>query len=307
MIAAAAICKEWGADIINASLGGTSYNRVEEAFFKSLYYDYGILTVAASGNGGDDKLNYPAAYDGVLSVAAVDESLDLAEFSTWDSSTTDVLAPGVNILSTFKDNVYATFSGTSMAAPHATGALALMLSYIKGSQIDINRQDVFNVLKYNVASAQNSTSDDSDDDATDESSNMGVIDVFASIEFLESSKDEIIPLIHEKDPFACDVEILFDIQTDSRARETFYRLMSLSSDGNEIIWMQGPNHLENNAKYSERACFQGPEGCYQFDIRDRGSDGISEGGGIKLVYNGHTLYDGGNFGRGGMLRMGSCG
>lgn len=94
LIAAATICKEWGADIINASLGGTSYNRVEETFFKSLYYDYGILTVAASGNGGDDQLNYPAAYDGVLSVAAVDESLQLAKFSTFDSSTTDVLAPG---------------------------------------------------------------------------------------------------------------------------------------------------------------------------------------------------------------------
>ena len=94
MIAAATICKEWGADIINASLGGTSYNRIEEEFFRSLYHNFGILTVAASGNGGNDQNVYPAAYEGVLSVGAVDESLNMAEFSTWDSSTTDVLAPG---------------------------------------------------------------------------------------------------------------------------------------------------------------------------------------------------------------------
>jgi serine protease len=94
LIAAATICKEWGADIINASLGGESYNRIEEEFFSNLYHKWGILTVAAAGNGGDTQNVYPAAYEGVLSVGAVDESLNLAKFSTWDPSTTDVLAPG---------------------------------------------------------------------------------------------------------------------------------------------------------------------------------------------------------------------
>lgn len=94
LIAAATICKDWGAHIINASLGGNSYSRVEEEFFRSLYYDYGILTVAASGNGGNDQNVYPAAYEGVLSVGAVDESLQMAQFSTYDPRTTDVLAPG---------------------------------------------------------------------------------------------------------------------------------------------------------------------------------------------------------------------
>ena len=94
LIAAATICKEWGADIINASLGGNTYNRIEEEFFKNLLYESGILTVAASGNGGDDRNVYPAAYEGVLSVGAVDEYIRIAEFSTWDPSTTDILAPG---------------------------------------------------------------------------------------------------------------------------------------------------------------------------------------------------------------------
>lgn len=98
LIAAATLCKEWGADIINASLGGSGYERIEEEFFRSLYYDSGILTVAASGNGGNDKNVYPAAYEGVISVGAVDESFNLATFSTWDPSTTDVLAPGKKII-----------------------------------------------------------------------------------------------------------------------------------------------------------------------------------------------------------------
>jgi len=314
LIAAATICKEWGADVINASLGGTSYNRVEEDFFKSLYHDHGILTVAASGNGGDDQNVYPAAYEGVLSVGAVDESLDMAAFSTFDPSTTDVLAPGVDILSTFKDNIYATFSGTSMAAPHATGALALMLSYINAARINIGRQDIFKVLKHTLMLTNTTRSTNSGDNnvENDDSREMGVIDVFASIEYLESYENETkgrSPLFPEKDPSVnkCENEVRFDITTDSKGAETFYRLMRLSDEGNEVIWMQGPDALEDNSKYSERACFEGPEGCYQFDIRDRGSDGISEGGGIEIVYNGHTLYKGGNFGRGGMLRMGDCG
>jgi subtilisin family serine protease len=94
LIAAATICKEWGADIINASLGGGNYNRIEEEFFRNLYHESGILTVAASGNSGDARNVYPAAYEGVLSVGAVDESLNMAKFSTWDPNTTDVLAPG---------------------------------------------------------------------------------------------------------------------------------------------------------------------------------------------------------------------
>lgn len=94
LIAAATICKERGADIISASLGGSSYNEIEETFFQGLFYESGIITVAASGNGGNDQNVYPAAYDGVLSVGAVDESLNLADFSTWNRETTDVLAPG---------------------------------------------------------------------------------------------------------------------------------------------------------------------------------------------------------------------
>jgi hypothetical protein len=94
LIAAAQICKKAGANIISASLGGESYNQYEEAFFRDLYYESGILTIAAAGNGGNDRNLYPAGYDGVLSVGASDRSGKLARFSTFNSHTTDILAPG---------------------------------------------------------------------------------------------------------------------------------------------------------------------------------------------------------------------
>jgi len=311
LIAAATICKEWGADIINASLGGENYSRIEEEFFRNLYHESGILTVAASGNGGNTQNVYPAAYEGVLSVGAVDESLNLAKFSTWDPSTTDVLAPGVNILSTFKKNVYATFSGTSMAAPHATGALALILSYINENQMNINRQDIFHVLKNTMASIDTNSTVGREEDSNDESDDshaMGVIDVFASIEYLENydakETGDRSPAIAPR----CDNEVHFNVVTDSKGGEIYYRLKRLSDDmdGDEVIWLTLPDKLESYSEYSEEACFQGPEACYQFDIRDKGNDGISEGGGIEIIYNGHRLFKGGNYGVGGALKFGDC-
>jgi len=309
LIAAATICKEWGADIINASLGGNTYNRIEEEFFKGLFYESGILTVAASGNGGDDRNIYPAAYEGVLSVGAVDEYIRMAKFSTWDPSTTDVLAPGVNILSTFKENLYATFSGTSMAAPHATGTLALMLSYIHENQVNINRRDIFHGLKLSTTPVDISRVDkitNSDDDA---SHRIGFVNAYAAIKYLESYEKETadhVPLtpLQDSSTTHCETEARLNIITDSKGGDVFYRLMSLSD--NQVIWFKGPNKLENYATYSEQSCFEGPEDCYQFDIRDKGGDGILNGGGIEIIYNGHRLYEGGNFGHGGVLKFGDC-
>jgi len=310
LIAAATICKEWGADIINASLGGSNYNRIEEDFFKDLYYKSGILTVAAAGNGGDDRHVYPAAYEGVLSVGAVDESLNMAKFSTWDPSTTDILAPGVNILSTFKENEYVTFSGTSMAAPHATGALALMLSYINDTQKDINAQDVFNALKHTTTSIDTSRDGRklASNDDTDASHTIGIIDVYASIEYLESYKSEAkgrSPVISQKGSSnpSCENEVRLDITTDSKGGEIYYRLKRRSDQ--KVIWIAGPNTLDNNSEYSKNACLD-PEDCYQFDIRDKGGDGISGEGGIELFYDGHKLYGGGDFHDGEMLKFGDC-
>jgi uncharacterized repeat protein (TIGR02543 family) len=116
-----------GAHIINLSLGGTYANPLTKNAI-----DYarskGVILVAASGNDGNDSLYYPASFDGVISVGAVDSNKTIWENSNYNQKV-DIVAPGVNIVSTSLDNKYQQASGTSLAAPQITGVIALMLGY----------------------------------------------------------------------------------------------------------------------------------------------------------------------------------
>jgi len=127
LVSAAFKCRDAGANIINMSLGGDVGGGVEEMVFDMLYNDYGILSVAAAGNDGSTNPFYPGSYDSVISVAAVDQSNVVAGFSQKHDQV-ELAAPGVSILSTYKNGGYTTMSGTSMAAPHVTAAAALVWS-----------------------------------------------------------------------------------------------------------------------------------------------------------------------------------
>lgn len=88
-----------GASVINLSLGSTEYSETAENYFRDVFQKDGIIVVAASGNEGKEEKYYPASYDGVISVAAIDSELKVAPYSNHNSAV-DFAAPGSDILST---------------------------------------------------------------------------------------------------------------------------------------------------------------------------------------------------------------
>ncbi|MCF2147189.1 S8 family serine peptidase [Desmonostoc muscorum LEGE 12446] len=120
-----------GANVINLSLGGTSSNRTLESAI-NYASSKGVVVVMAAGNDGDSSPNYPARYASKsgIAVGAVDRNNNMADFSnrSGTSQISYVTAPGVNVYSSVPGNQYDTYSGTSMAAPHVAGVVALMLS-----------------------------------------------------------------------------------------------------------------------------------------------------------------------------------
>ncbi len=134
------------ADIINLSLGGGGFSQADQDLFDQVRAA-GVLVVAAAGNEASTLPAYPASYEGVISVSAVDVQQRLARYSN-SGAFIDIAAPGGDnsvdlngdgypdgVLSTggtgvgaATDFAYTFLPGTSMATPHVAGVLALMKS-----------------------------------------------------------------------------------------------------------------------------------------------------------------------------------
>jgi subtilisin family serine protease len=97
ILAAAEWCADQGADIISMSLGGKIGLLADG--YRALY-EQGILIIAAAGNDGAPVFNFPAAYEEVVSVAAVDSDEVVADFSTFNTDV-EVAGPGVQVESTY--------------------------------------------------------------------------------------------------------------------------------------------------------------------------------------------------------------
>ncbi|SDK64975.1 S8 family serine peptidase [Microbulbifer yueqingensis] len=98
LVAAADTCADNGANVINMSLGGSLKSRTEDAAFADLYANRGVLSIAAAGNDGNTRHSYPASYDSVMSIAAIDSNKVIADFSQ-QTNQVELAGPGVNVLS----------------------------------------------------------------------------------------------------------------------------------------------------------------------------------------------------------------
>lgn len=164
-------------EVANMSLGGSGFNQAEYDAIQGAV-NKGVAFAVAAGNSDADASNFsPSAFDNVLTVSALadfnglpgggaaptcrtDIDDTLADFSNWGPAV-DIAAPGVCILSAYpmEKGGYGTISGTSMASPHAAGALALLASANKPK----SAADVYNLYDQVVNAGNLDWIDDSGD------------------------------------------------------------------------------------------------------------------------------------------------
>ncbi len=119
--------EEQGADVINLSLGSSSYSSAVDAALKSVVNN-GVMVVASAGNSGNQNVTYPASSmerrSGQISVTSVDSNDIKSSFANY-SNDVEMSAPGEQVFGPAPGNLKVAWSGTSMSVPMVVGALAL--------------------------------------------------------------------------------------------------------------------------------------------------------------------------------------
>ena len=177
------------AHIISMSLGGDGHSSSEQSVFDAVR-EAGVIVIAAAGNSATSTPSYPAAYDGVISVSAVNINSTLASYSNY-GGTIDVAAPGGDsgdydgdgytdlVWSTCGDDSSGTIQynyeakgGTSMATPHVAGVVALMKSLAS----DLTPDELDGLLEGGYIT------NDIGDEGRDNYYGYGLIDAYKAVE-----------------------------------------------------------------------------------------------------------------------------
>ena len=282
VIAAFNNCEEVGANIINYSAGQIYPSTALESVVNRLHDESNMLIFSAAGNGGPGYILYPAYYNGAISVGNV----NIDKKVSFDSATNkhvELVAPGVDVLSTEPGNSYKTLSGTSMACPHATAVAALVWSHFP----DRSAQDIRRYL-------QMSANDLGSKEGRDRKFGFGFVDAGKAFHML-SNNILLPPTVSPTDSPTrrpCpdeNIEIYLEIETDAFGRETSWELADLIEGEGKVI--ESGSGYVGNMFYWYTLCV--PCSSYQFRFLDTHGDG-NEGGYYYLDLGGETtIYKGG--------------
>jgi serine protease len=288
-------CKAAGARVVNMSLGGTRSSSAENRAFERLFQE-GMLIVAAAGNDGDTSYNYPASYDGIISVAAVDSNKRVAGFSQ-KNNRVDLAAPGVSVLSTIPmrqgASPYGRKNGTSMASPHVAGVAALLFSF----KPDATTTE--------IRDAMQQSAEDLGGSGRDNSYGEGLVLAMRALEVLNGGPLSG-PGQGPTTPGSCasgEIFVEIELQTDNYAEETSVALTR--SDGTALVTGTA---LDSNRAYAARRCVSAND-CYTFTITDSEGDGICcefGQGSFDVNVDGQRVGGGGDFGFENSVSFGQC-
>jgi len=194
-----------GAKIINMSLAGGDADVVAAAVKYAKENE--VLMIAASGNKPYQR--YPALYDEVISVGAVDNEMRWASYSNYGDYL-DLVAPGgsssVQILSTGYSvnagNTYSYMAGTSMAAPHVTGLAALLMAQGYAGRDSSGEEIIRKILR--------ETALDLGDSGWDQYYGYGLIQAFDALNFNEERRPLLVQILSTSGQVLKEAEVEVD-------------------------------------------------------------------------------------------------